>query len=184
MRSGTGFALLRGLPVGGSLEDFVRTLREVGRYFGHLLSQNAQGELVGHVRLDPKAHSDITPMIALACWQKARSGAVIASGVTVHDEMCRRVPHLLEPLYRGYHYHRLDEQGAEEESVTPYRVPVFSIRKGQLSCRYQRAAIAAGHRERGVPLGASDVDALDLFDEVANAPEHGLTCTSSAATCW
>lgn len=26
-----------------------------------------------------------------------------------------------------------------------------------------------------MPLGASDVDALDLFDEVANAPEHGLT---------
>jgi hypothetical protein len=115
-------------------------------------------------------------MIALACWQKARSGgaSVLVSGVTVHDEMRRRAPELLAPLYRGYHYHRLGEEGADEESTTPYTVPVFSIIKNQLSCRYQRAGIAAGHRSRGVPLTAEDIAAFDLFDEIAKAPENRL----------
>lgn len=156
MRSGKGFAIIRGLPVDGSLDGFVAAVRETGRHFGHLLSQNAQGELVGHVvdatkedptprmyrsNLELRPHSDITAMLALACWQKA---------------------------------HRPGEEGPGEEPVTPYRVPVFSIRKGQLSCRYQRAAIAAGHRELGVPLTAQDIDAFNLFDEVAKAPENRL----------
>lgn len=191
VRAGRGFVVLRGLPAGGSLEEFVAAVRGAGRHFGHLLSQDAQGELVGHVidatkedptprmyrsNLELRPHSDITAMIALACWQKAQSGgaSVIVSAVTVHDEMRRRAPQLLEPLYRGYHYHRLGEQGTDEEPVTPYRVPVFSIRKGQLSCRYQRAGIAAGHRELGVPLGGADIAAFNLLDEVAKAPDNRL----------
>jgi alpha-ketoglutarate-dependent taurine dioxygenase len=127
--------------------------------------------------LELRPHNDITAMISLACWQKAQSGgaSVIVSAVTVHDEIRRRAPGLLEPLYRGYHYHRLGEQAPDEESTTPYRVPVFAQRGGQLSCRYQRMGIAAGHRERGVPLTEEDVVAFNLFDEVARAPENRLS---------
>jgi alpha-ketoglutarate-dependent taurine dioxygenase len=126
--------------------------------------------------LELRPHSDITAMIALACWQKSRSGgaSVVVSGVTVHDQIRRRAPQLLEPLYRGYHYHRLGEEGPDEEPTTPYRVPVFAIRHRQLSCRYQRAGIAAGHRARGVPLTAEDIAAFDLFDEIAKAPENRI----------
>jgi alpha-ketoglutarate-dependent taurine dioxygenase len=191
VRSGTGVVLIRGLPVDGTLDEFVGAVEEVGSHFGHKLSQNAQGELVGHVldatreeptprmyrsNLELRPHSDITAMIALACWQKSRSGgaSVVVSGVTVHDEIRRRAPQLLEPLYRGYHYHRLGEEGPDEEPTTPYRVPVFAIRHRQLSCRYQRAGIAAGHRARGVPLTAEDIAAFDLFDEIAKAPENRI----------
>ncbi len=178
VRSGKGFVVLRGLRAGGTLEEFVSEVRELGRHFGHLLSQNARGELVHHVIDEGKEdrNTQITAMIALACWQKAQSGgaSVIASAVTVHDEMRRRAPRLLEPLYRGYYYHRFGEQGADEEPVTPYRIPVFSIRKGQLSCRYQRARIAAGHRERGLPLAAVDIGAFNLFEQIAKAPENRL----------
>jgi hypothetical protein len=54
-------------------------------------------------------------------------------------------------------------------------VPVFSVIKGQLSCRYQRSGIAAGHRERGVPLTGQDVAAFNLFDEIAKARENRLS---------
>jgi hypothetical protein len=81
---------------------------------------------------------------------------------------------LLEPLYRGYHYHRLGEEGPGEEPATPYRTPVFANLKGQLSCRYQRSGIAAGQRERGVQLEERDLEALNLFDQVAAAPENRL----------
>jgi alpha-ketoglutarate-dependent taurine dioxygenase len=189
VRAGKGAVIVRGLPVDGPLEEFVAAVEEVGSCFGHSLSQNAQGERVGHVvdatREDPtprmyrsnlelRPHSDITAMVALACWHEACSGgaSVVVSGVTVHDELRRRAPQLLEPLYRGYHYHRLGEEGPEEAPTTPYRVPVFAVRSGQLSCRYQRAGIAAGHRARGVPLTGQDIAAFDLFDEVARSPEN------------
>jgi len=191
VRAGTGVVLIRGLSTEGTLEEFCAAVWDAGRQFGAALSQNAQGELIGHVvdataedatprmyrsNLELRPHNDITAMIALACWRKARSGgaSVLVSGVTVHDEMRRRAPELLVPLYRGYHYHRLGEEGPNEEPTTPYRVPVFSAVKDQLSCRYQRAGIAAGHRSRGVPLTDEDIAAFNLFDEIAKAPENRL----------
>jgi hypothetical protein len=182
---------VRGLPL-KSLDEFIAAVCEVGKHFGQTLSQNAQGELVGHVidasgedptprmyrsNLELRPHSDITAMISLACWQKSASGgeSVVVSGVTVHDEMRKRAPQLLAPLYRGYHYHRLGEEGDGEEPVTPFRVPVFSILKNQLSCRYQRTGIAGGHKELGVPLTDEDIAAFNLFDEIAKAPENRLS---------
>src|SRR6185503_713131 len=191
VRAGKGIVLIRGLPVAGSLEQFVDAVWEIGKHFGHALSQNAQGELIGHVvdatkedptprmyrsNLELRPHNDITAMISLACWQKARSGgaSVVVSGVTVHDEMRRRAPQLLAPLYRGYHYHRLGEEGPGEEPVT-HRIPVFAIKNGQLSCRYQRSGIAGGHKALGVPLTDEDIAAFNLFDEIAKAPENRVS---------
>ena len=192
VRSGKGFVVLRGLPLEGlSLEQFTACAWGVGTYFGRALSQNAQGELVTSVvdataedatprmyrsNLELRPHSDITAMISLACWNKSQSGgaSIIVSGVTVHDAIRERAPRLLEPLYRGYHYHRLGEEGPGEEPATPYRVPVFANRNGRLSCRYQRSGIAGGHRELGVPLDERDLEAMNLFDSIAAAPENRL----------
>jgi alpha-ketoglutarate-dependent taurine dioxygenase len=192
VRAGRGFVLLRGLPVDGlSLDEFTAAVWGIGSWFGFPLSQNAQGELVSYVidatsvdatprmyrsNLELRLHTDVTAMISLACWQTAQSGgdSFLASAITIHDEIRRRAPHLLEPLYRGYHYHRLGEEGEGEAPVTPYRMPVFAIRNGEISCRYQRAGIAAGHRALDVPLTELDLQAMDLFDEVARAPENRL----------
>ncbi len=192
VKSGYGFVLLRGLPVDGvTLDEFIAAVWGIGTYFGHPLSQNAQGELIGHVvdatqqeqtprmfrsNLELRLHSDITAMISLACWHKSLEGGAsyLASGVAIHEEIKRRAPHLLAPLYNGFHYHRLGEEGEGEEMTTPYRMPVFTNRGGQISCRYQRAGLAAGHRERDLPLSDLDIQALDLFDEIARAPETRL----------
>jgi len=192
VKSGYGFVLLRGLPVDGvTLDEFIAAVWGVGTHFGHPLSQNAQGELIGHVidatkqeqtprmfrsNLELRLHTDVTAMISLACWHKSQEGGAsyLASGVAIHDEIQRRAPHLLAPLYNGFHYHRLGEEGEGEETATPYRMPVFTNRGGQISCRYQRAGIAAGQRERNVPLTDLEIEALDMFDEVARSPEMRL----------
>ena len=192
VRSERGFVLLRGLPLAGlTLEDYIAAVWGAGTWFGAPLSQNAQGDLIGHVldasaedatrrmyrsKLELRLHTDWTAMIALACWHKAESGGAsfLASAQTVHDEMRRRSPALLEPLYRGFHHHRLGEEGPGEEPVTPYRIPVFAFRDGKLSCRYQRSGIAAGHRALGVALTEQELAAMDLFDEIARAPEHRI----------
>jgi len=184
VRTGPGFVLLRGLPVDDDLDAFVAATWALGTRFGHTLSQNAAGEHVSAVvdasneeatprmyrsNLELRLHTDVTAMIALACWQPAASGgvSVLASARALHDVLLRRDPALLEPLYRGFHYHRLGEQAPDEAPVTPWRVPVFSVRGGVLSCRYQRAGIAAGHRDAGVPLTDAEIAALDAFDDVA-----------------
>src|SRR2546426_203704 len=148
VRSGKGFVVLRGLPFEGlSLEQFTACAWGVGLHFGRALSQNAQGELVTSV-VDATAE-DATPRMYRSNLE-------------------------LRPHSGGYHYHRLGEEGPGEEPATPYRTPVFANRNGQLSCRYQRSGIAAGQRECGVPLDERDLSALNLFDQVAAAPENRL----------
>ena len=195
VKSGRGFALITGLPVEGfTLAEFTAAVWIVGTRFGDTLSQNARGERVTQVidasgddatprmyrsKLELRLHSDITAMIALACWHGAQSGGLsyLASAATIHNEILARAPHLLELLYRGFHYHRLGEESPDEEPTTPYRTPVFAWRLRQLSCRYQRAGIAGGHKTRGVPLTDLEIEALDLFDEVARAPHNRIEFT-------
>ena len=197
VQGGRGLTLLRGLPVAGcTVEQFTAAVWAIGTRFGHALSQNAQGQMVSQVvdatgqdetprmyrsNLELRLHNDITAMISLACWQPSMAGGLsyLASAGAIHNEILERAPHLLAPLYRGFHHHRLGEEGEGEEPVTPYRMPVFAVRGGpmgkQLSCRYQRAGIAAGHRALGVPLTDLEIEAMDLFDAVAKAPHNRLT---------
>ncbi len=51
---------------------------------------------------------------------------------------------------------------------------MVALRNGQGSCRDQRAGTAAGQRAAGQPITATDIEALDLFDEIAKAPENRL----------
>lgn len=191
VRCGRGFVVLRGLPLDRGFDAFQAAVWAMGLHFGDMLSQSAQGERIGHVldasrdeatpryfrtNIEARMHSDVTAMISLACWHKAQAGGAsfVSSAVTVHDEIRRRAPHLLAPLYRGFHYHRLGEEAEGDDPVTPYRMPVFALRNGQLSCRYQRAGIVAGQRAAGQPITAIDIEALDLFDAIAKAPENRL----------
>jgi len=192
VRSGRGFVVVRGLPVDGvGLDEFIAAVWIVGSHFGEPLSQNTRGDLIGHVvdasaedatprmyrsNLELRPHSDITAMISLACWHKSQSGgaSVIASAVTVHDELARRHPQALPWLYRGFHYHQVGEEAPGAPPVTRERVPVFAVRDGQLSSRYLRSNLVAGHRALDLPLGPEEIAALNAFDEVSTAPENRL----------
>ena len=193
VRFGCGFAVLRGLPRENlTLQQFAAIFWGVNTFFGFPLSQNAQGELLTEVVDAPALaalphmyqrafelglHTDVTGMLSLACWNAAKSGgaSVLGSGVTVHNEIARRAPQLLGPLYRGFHYHRLGEQAAHQESVTPFRIPVFAVRAGRVSVRNARAGFVAGHHELHIPLSDREIEAIDLFDEIAREPGNSLT---------
>ncbi len=194
VRSGRGFTILRRLPLDEelTLAEFRAAVWGVGLHFGgRLLSQNAAGERLTEVidataddptprmyrsNVELRLHTDITDMLALACWNKAQSGgrSTIGSGIAIHDEIARRDPHALALLYGGYRYHRLGEEAEGAAVFTPYRIPVFANVGGTISVHYQRTGIAAGHRASGVPLTDDDIAALDLFDEVARIPEFRL----------
>lgn len=192
VRNGRGFVVIRGLPVESlSKDEFVAAVWGVGQHFGNALSQNTSGDLIGHVvdataedatprmyrsNLELRPHNDITAMISLACWHKSETGgaSVIVSAVTVHDALCKDHPEVLAPLYRGFHYHQVGEEAPGEPPVTRQRVPLFAVRDGQLSSRYLRSNLVAGHRALDVPLTQEDIAALNTFDAVATAPENRL----------
>jgi hypothetical protein len=99
---------------------------------------------------------------------------VITSAVAVHNAMLAQRPDLLELLYRGFHWHRFGEGRPQDGPFTADLVPVFASEHGQLSCRYVRSPIAAGHKEAGVPLTDAQIEALDLLDRLCASPELRL----------
>ena len=126
---GRGFVLIRGVPVDG------RTMREkaiaywgIGTYFGWAVPQNAQGHLLGHVRdigMDPANpvhrlyatrarhlfHTDSCDIVGLFCLHRAKSGgsSMIASSVTIHNEMVERRPDLADARRQPFYVDRTRE---------------------------------------------------------------------------
>ncbi len=186
---GRGFALIRGLPV---FPDDVRRAAiaffGIGSHIGAARAQNAQGHVLGHVQdlgrssADPTAriyqtserqtfHTDSCDIVGLMCLKTARSGGLSAlvSAVTIYNEIRRRRPDLLPALFAPI---ETDRRGEVPAGAKPYfRIPVFSWHAGLLSVIYQRQYIESARRFPDVaPLTKQQVEALDLFDALANDP--------------
>jgi len=184
LKSGTGLVLLRGLDaLRHSKEDMELIFWAFGTLLGQSVSQSVMGDRLGHVsdmtRTDPHArayrnrdeltpHTDTSDIVGLCCLRAAKSGGVsiVTSVTAVHNEMLRSYPEYLEVLYRGFRYHRRGEQPPGADPITPHRVPVFSYRGGQLSCRYIRSHIEAAARELGEPLTSLERAALDTLERL------------------
>jgi alpha-ketoglutarate-dependent taurine dioxygenase len=120
-------------------------------------------------------HTDSGDVVGLLCLRRAASGGLssVVSAVTLHNEILRRHPEYLAPLYRGFHYIRR-EAALSESPVTPHRLPVFGARDGLVSVRLIRNQINAACIKTGVPLEPLERAALDLFDELAHDPDIHL----------
>lgn len=192
-RAGRGFFLIHGLPA----DRFDEAARErlfwgLGTHLGRPVSQNAHGELLGHVfdqgrtygsantrgyqtraRLD--FHTDRCDLVGLLCQRRAKEGGLssVVSTMRVHDEILRERPDLLPILYRGFHW-AAREASDDPAGVSAQRIPVFSRWDGVLSCRFLRNAIENGARRRGVPLTGPEQEALDLMSVLLNDPAMRL----------
>jgi len=191
--NGRGFVLIRGLPV----ERWTRRQAAIafliiGKQLGNLRMQNAAGHLLGHVRDlgrssdDPNTriyqtrerqtfHTDSCDVVGLLCLQTAKSGGLssLVSSTTIFNEMRRRRPDLLRVLLEPI---ETDRRGEVPEGGKPYfNIPVFNYHDGLVSTIYQRQYIESARRFPGVaPLTPSYIEALDLFDELANDPQLNL----------
>jgi hypothetical protein len=184
LKSGSGLVMLRGLDaMARSKNDMGLTFWAVGTHLGRSVSQSVMGDRLGHVRdmtrTDPHArayrnrdeltpHTDSSDIVGLCCLRAAKSGgeSIIASIGAVHNEILAKRPDYLEVLYRGFRYHRRGEEPSGEAPITPHRIPVFSYRGGQLSCRYIRSHIEAAARQLGDPLSAHERGALDYLEKL------------------
>ena len=189
---GRGIIVIRGLPVDDySQADIEAIYLGIGAHFGTAVSQSVMGDRLGHVidvtDVDPNArayrarqelslHTDLSDIASLLCIYPAGSGGVsrFASVLAIHNEMLATRPDLLEPLYRGFRWHRLGEHGTGEDPITPHRVPHFSYHGGRLSCRYVRSYIREGAHALDEPLDGTEEEALDTFDEIGRRPDLQL----------
>lgn len=186
---GRGFVLLRGLPVErwGRRQAAIAFLG-LGLHWGSLRSQNKHGHLLGHVKdmglssQDPSVriyqtrerqnyHTDSCDVVALLCLQPARAGGLssLVSSVTIFNEMRKRRPDLARVLFEPI---ETDRRGEVPTGQRPFfEIPVFSWYKGLLSTVYHRNYIDSARRFPEVPpLLPEQVEALDLFDQLANDP--------------
>lgn len=80
-------------------------------------------------------HSDQSDYVALMCVQPSRSGGVslIASTVTIYNEMLKTCPELAGELIAEFHQTRHGEVPPGEKPW--YKLPVFSFHEGYFSAR-------------------------------------------------
>ena len=187
LNEGRGFLLLRGLPVEDwGFELSQRAYVALGLLLGELASQNAAGDLLGHVRDtgedpdDPAVrlyktnraqgfHVDGADIIALLCLRRARSGGEsrIVSSVSVFNRILERRPDLAQLMFEPFHFDRQEEQ-AEGEDPT-FAIPLAYYDGDHLTMFYIGWFIRDAQRHAHVPrLTAAQAELLDMIDATAD----------------
>ncbi|HTG23443.1 MAG TPA: TauD/TfdA family dioxygenase [Reyranella sp.] len=188
--AGRGFLLMRGLPVEHwSMREAATAFFGLGAHLGSARSQNGKGHVLGHVQdlgldaHDPNVriyqtnerqtyHTDSCDIVGLLCLKTAQSGGLSAlvSSTTIFNEMRRRRPDLLKLLFQPA---ATDRRGEVPEGQKPYfEIPLFNWYKGFLTAIYQRQYIESAQRFSDAPrLTPAHIEALDLFDALANDPK-------------
>jgi hypothetical protein len=193
LETGRGFAVIRG-PVGRgySPEEMQVCYWLIGRLLGDPVEQNVQGTLLYDVRdtgqdvrygarfsvtnAESSFHTDnsfgsgIVDYVGLLCLQSAQSGGLsqMVSGYSVHNELLARHADVLPVLYQPFHVER--RGGLRPGDAPTVQFPILAGDERGLTYRYLRYWIESGHETIGQPLGAAQRRALDVLDEVLNAP--------------
>jgi hypothetical protein len=187
--NGIGFELIRGLPVTGwPLDLQAAVFCGIGSHLGSARSQNAAGHILGHVRdigADAKNpttriyqtaerqtfHTDSSDVVGLLCIREAMEGgrSLLVSTVTLYNEMQRVRPDLAALLFEPIATDRRGEVPAGEKPY--FTIPLLNWHAGHLTGIYQRQYVDSAQRFPDAPrLTPAHVEALDLFDQLANDP--------------
>jgi alpha-ketoglutarate-dependent taurine dioxygenase len=192
LEQGRGFVILE--APAQSLTDAERTSLywRIGEALGQPAAQNVQGVMLYDVRdtgqdvysgarfsvtnaesgfhTDNSFGAEIVDWVGLLCLKTARAGGVnqLVSGAAVHNRMLTSFPRALEVLYRPFH---IDRRGGVRPGEGPtVSFPVVLAQGQDLTWRYLRFWIEAGHEKAGEPLTAQQRDALGALEEVLRDP--------------
>ncbi len=186
---GNGLEVIRGLPIEDYSQEFAACIFcGIGAHLGSARSQNAKGHVLGHVRdigvssSDPATriyqtserqsfHTDSADVVGLLCLKKAQSGgeSLLVSALSIYNRYKELRPDLLPLLFEPV---ATDRRGEVPEGAQPFMtIPVFSWFDGYLTVFYQRQYIDSAQRFDEAPrLTDRHIEALDLFDDLANDP--------------
>ena len=186
---GRGILIVSGVtPARFSEEQFERIYWGLGTHLGVGAVQSGNGDRLGYVRNNPKdevkrgyrslrelhMHTDSYEVVGLMSVRKAKSGGLsgLAPSLSIHNEILRTRPELLEPLYKGFRI-ASEEARFSSKAITDEAMPVFSYVDGKLSCMYEPSHMKnAAEMLGGMPEDLAE--SLAYFDEIANREDMAL----------
>jgi len=189
LENGRGCALIRGLDASRYDSDILKLLYwGLGVHLGLPISQNAQGQLIAHVRDRERdyyshnvrgyttnsrirPHCDPADTVGLLCAQPAKEGgeSEITSALSVYNELLANNPEYLVSLMAGFYFDLRGEGATDDpDEVTFNRVPVFSYFDGRLSCRFNGKSIIEGQVKAGQPLEGLALEAVEAVAGLAS----------------
>ena len=194
LQLGRGFVNVRGIPIERlSPTDAELCYWGLGLHVGTAVSQNAAGDLLGHVRdtgADPNDtsvrlyktrvalgfHCDGADVVALFCLKQGKSGGEtrLVSTTALYNELLQRRPDLVELLYQPFAFDRNDEQGEGEPPF--FEVPICRVLNERPCFFYIPWYIRQAQRHSAAPrLTAAQHELLDLIDALAADPTLHLS---------
>jgi hypothetical protein len=190
--AGRGFFLIRGLPIERyARQDAEFLLAGIGAQFGRSITQNAFGDIIGHVRdtgarlgqkdvrgydttSELRFHNDECDLITLLCLKPARSGGLssIVSSAQVFNQLLATRPDTLAQLFEGYIFSLMGEHRPGVSPVSDHKIPIFSWFEGRMSCRYTINTVLQAAHYTGKAL--SEEEKATLFAPLEAARTPGL----------
>ena len=185
-----GMAILRGMPREGVSEaEFSLLTWAIGLHIGVARPQGKASQYLSAVRnvgtvyrsatgrgyssnADLDFHTDGADVVALTCYNKARSGglSMVSSSLTAHHRILAERPDIAEILFQPFYYSRQAEEAPDEAPFYPN--PVFDARDGVFCSKWNRNRINMAQKMDGVPaLTARQREAMDVMDEMLRRPD-------------
>ena len=186
VKDGLGLALYRGLPMDdlSPLEAAI-IYWGMGRHMGEAMSNNPEGDMMGHVMdagkdyLDPKHrgyqtsatldyHCDQTDIVTLLCINTAKSGgrSKISSSIAVYNQLLRDHPDLVAVLCRPFCWTKHSEKDDGEANY--YESPVFNFLGDVLCTSFGPKHMEKGHDLAEAPdMTREQLEALRTMEQVA-----------------
>jgi hypothetical protein len=190
---GRGFILLRGFPVDEHAEAVCAAVYwGLGLHMGRAVSQNTDGDLIGHVRdvgADPNAygvrlyktraeqdfHTDGADIIGLFCLKTARRGGVsrIVSSPAIFNRMLRERSDLVPVLFQPFPF---DTQGQHKPGADPwFELPLCGYEQGRLRTFFIPWYIRESQQHSAAPrLSRAQEEAIAFIEATANDPAFYL----------
>lgn len=194
LEEGSGFYVVRGIPVERyGARELEILLCGIGAHLGRVMPQNADGDLLNHVRAAPGEptrgyesgsalpfHSDSCDIVGLLCLRAAESGgeSSIASAYAVHNALVHRRPDLLRTLCQPFY---IDRHGERPPGAPPYyATPVFMWHEGRLFSRFNPGYLWSAQRYPETPrLTRQQVDAIEIFERLCRSDPFRLDMSLS-----
>jgi hypothetical protein len=190
---GRGFILLGGFPVESHSEAVCAAIWwGLGLHMGRAVSQNTDGDLIGHVRdvgADPNAygvrlyktraeqdfHTDGADIIGLFCLKAAKSGGVsrIVSSPAIFNRLLRERPELAPVLFEPFPF---DTQGQQKPGNDPwFELPICRFEQGRLRTFFIPWYIRESQLHAAAPrLSPAQQAAVAFIERAANDPDYYL----------
>lgn len=189
LANGSGFVLLRGIPVERYSPDELGALFwGLGAHIGIGVTQSLKGDRLGQVMDiggdksryytrggELEFHMDPVDVVGLLCLRSALRGGEsrIVASMSVYNAVLAERPDLMPALRAGFHYSRRTQDPDGTERFTAHRVPVFMDGSRGTECYFLPASIR-GAIEDGAPVDRLGHEAMAFVAAVAARPDLHL----------